>query len=91
MKTVLNMPRARPRYDDSQPLTIQNGREYVRASDGRLHLVRFVTSTCQIRITALGQHYFRNRRTTYVAHVLIRARRAEITCQLPRLALETLH
>ena len=34
-----------------------------------MHLVRFVTSTGQIRVTALGQHYFRNRRTTYIAHV----------------------
>ena len=49
----------------------------MRAADNRLHLVRFVTSTGQIRVTALGQHYFRNRRTTYVAHVpvLIRGRR----------------
>ena len=78
MKTVLNMPRARPLYDDSQPLTTQNGRDYVRAADGRLHRVRFVTSTGQIRVTALGQHYFRNRRTMYVAHVpvLIRGRRS---------------
>ena len=41
----------------------------MRANDGRLHLVRFVTSTGQVRVTASGQHYFRTRRTTYVAHV----------------------
>ena len=63
------MPRVLPRCDDTQPLTTHSGRDFVRASDGRLHLVRYLTSSTQVRVSALGQHYFRNRRTTYVAHV----------------------
>ena len=72
------MPRALPRYNDTQALTTRNGREFVRASDGRLYLVRYVTSSGQVRVTALGRHYFCNRRITYVAHVpvLIRGRRS---------------
>ncbi len=63
------MRRAFPSYDDAQPLTTRAGRDYVISRDGRQHLVRYVTSTGQIRVTPLGQHYFRNRRTTYIAHV----------------------
>ena len=71
------MPPAVPSYDDAQPLTTRAGRDFIVSHNGQEHLVRYVTSTGQTRITALGRHYFRNRRTQYVAHVpiVIRGRR----------------
>ena len=68
------MPRAIPTYDDSQPLTTRSGRDYVIDRNNREHLVRYVTSTGQIRVTALGRHYFQNRRTQYIAHIPVQIR-----------------
>ena len=57
-KTIFAMLRAPPSYDDAQPLTTRAGRDYVISRDGRELLVRYVTSTGQTRVTALGRHYF---------------------------------
>ena len=73
-----NQPAPRATYDRNQPIVTRGRNDYVRAANGRERLVRGLGSDGQMRVTALGRDYFRDRKTEHIVHipVLIEGRRS---------------
>ena len=61
--------------DHQQPLISRGNTDFVMIN-GRRRAVRHLQADGTARLTRLGQHYFRNRRTEYVVHVPVRIYKA---------------
>ena len=56
-------------YHRNQPLLTGGSNDCVRAANGRERLVRGLGANGQMRVTALGRDYSRERRTEYIVHI----------------------
>ena len=66
-QTGQTAPRAA--YERNQPLITRGSNDYVRAANGRERLVRGLGAGGQMRVTALGRDYSREKRTEYIVHI----------------------
>ena len=66
-QTGQTAPRAA--YDRNQTLITRGSNDYVGAANGRERLVRGLGADGQMRVTALGRDYSRERRTEYIVHI----------------------